>query len=111
MNTISLGGSNWENSSYSLLFAALYPLTPRLKLSTFVNLIMQPYDHRFFDGDPLILNPKRDDRLFIFGVQAAYNLYKGLDFNVHYYLIRANSNISLYDYDRHIVGCQFGYRY
>ena len=104
-------GSNWENSSYHFLLGALYPVTSRLKLSSFMEMILQPYDHQFFNGAPLIFNPKRNDRLFIFGVQAAYELYKGLEFNVHYYLVRADSNITLYDYDRHIVGCQLGYRY
>jgi tetratricopeptide (TPR) repeat protein len=104
-------GSNWDSSSYRLFLAALYPVAAKLKLNVFLDLLMQPFDHRFFDGNPFHLNPKRDDRALIFGVQATYNIYQGLDFNVHYYLVRDDSNIALYDYDRHIVGCQLGYRY
>ncbi|MBI4643748.1 MAG: hypothetical protein HY743_08530 [Deltaproteobacteria bacterium] len=104
-------GKNWDNSNYRFLLNALYPVTPRLKLNTFVEYLIAPYTHRFFDGNPADVNPKRFDHIFIFGAQAAYNIYKGLDFNVHYFLVRAYSNINLYDYDRHIVGCQIGYNY
>jgi tetratricopeptide (TPR) repeat protein len=104
-------GNNWENTSYHFLFGALYPVNDRVKLNSFVDMILQPYDHRFYNGNPLALNPKRDDRILIFGVQATYEVYQGVEFNVHYYLVRADSNIALYDYTRHIVGCQIGYRY
>jgi tetratricopeptide (TPR) repeat protein len=104
-------GKNWDNSNYRFLLAALYPLTNRLKVNTFVEYLIAPYSHRFFDGNPQDVNPKRFDNIFIFGALATYTIYKGLDFNVHYFLVKANSNINLYDYDRHIVGCQIGYNY
>jgi tetratricopeptide (TPR) repeat protein len=106
-------GSNWDNSSYRLFFAALYPVTSRLKVGASVDLILQPYDNPFFTGNPVhpVRKTGRDDQILIFGVQATYAFYKGLEFNVHYYLVRAASNVPLYDYDRHIVGAQLGYRY
>jgi hypothetical protein len=107
----STTGSNWSNSSYRFLVAALYPVTSRLKLNAFADIIIQPYDNNFFDGNLLAQNPKRKDQILIFGGQAAYTIYKGLEFNVHYFFVKANSNISLYAYDRHIVGCQLGYNY
>jgi tetratricopeptide (TPR) repeat protein len=104
-------GSNWDSSSYRLFLMALYPATARLKLSAFTDMILQPYNHRFFGGVPLTLGDKRDDKIFIFGVNVAYEIYKGIEANLHYYFIRDDSNIALYDYSRHIVGCQLGYRY
>lgn len=102
-------GSNWSNSSYRVLLAALYPLTDRLRLNPALELVYQPYDHQWFDG--LNYNGKRRDKMLILGLQAMYKLVKGLDFNVHYYFIRDNSNIALYDYDRHIIGAMLDYRY
>jgi tetratricopeptide (TPR) repeat protein len=104
-------GSNWDSSGYRLLLSALYPLTPRLKVNAFVDLLLQPFDHRYFDGIPWHHRPQREDKVLICGAQATYNLWRGLDFNVHYYYARDDSNIPLYNYFRHIVGCQLGYRY
>ena len=112
-------GSNWDSSSYRLLFAALYPVTEKLKVNAFVDLNLQPYDNAFVDGttvdnipgNPLIQSPKRLDKVFITGLQISYELYKGLDFNVHYFFTRDDSNTAIYDYSRHIVGAQVGYRY
>ena len=104
-------GQNWVNSNYRLLLAALYPLGPRLKASVFADIIFQPYDNNFFDGNPLADYPRRNDRIYIFGTQASYAIYKGLAANVHYFFIKADSNIPLYQYDRHIVGCQLAYNY
>ena len=113
------GGSNWDSSSYRLLLAVLYPVTKKLKVNAFVDLNLQPYDNYFVNGatvnnipgNPLIQYPKRLDKVIITGLQVSYELYKGLDANVHYFYIRDDSNTALYDYTRHIVGGQIGYHY
>ncbi len=112
-------GSNWNNSTYRLLLGLLYPATEKLKFNLFLDMYLQPYEHMFYNGQtttgflgsPLIVNPKRYDRTLIMGVQATYEIIKGLEFNLHYFFTRDNSNIALYDYHRHIWGCQLGYRY
>ncbi len=108
-------GSNWDSSSYRLFLMALYPFTSKLKGSTFVDMLLQPFDNRWLGAtnptSPIALHSKRYDKIFIYGVNLTYEFYKGLEFNVHYYYVRDDSNIALYDYVRHIVGCQLGYRY
>jgi tetratricopeptide (TPR) repeat protein len=112
-------GSNWDNSTYRLLVAALYPVTDRLKINAFVDMYLQPYDNVFFNGEtvdnvagaPLLPQPKRYDQVIIPGLQITYEMLKGLEFNVHYFFTRDASNVRLYSYSRHIVGCQLGYRY
>ena len=47
----------------------------------------------------------------MFGMQATYELFKGLEAGIHWYFIRDNSNINLYNYSRHIAGGQLAYRY
>jgi len=107
-------GSNWDSSTYRLFLSALVPVTSRVKVITFLDLMLQPFDHQnvaFNQEGVLVINPKRRDKLLIYGVSAAYEFYKGMEFNIHYYLIRDNSNNAAFDYYRHIVGCQLGYRY
>ncbi len=102
-------GSNWVASNYRLLLGALYPITDKLKAAAFVDLDLQPYDNHFFNGTEFV--KKRYDKILVTGLTFTYQLPKGFDFNVHYFFTRDNSNTSLYNYSRHIVGCQLGYRY
>jgi tetratricopeptide (TPR) repeat protein len=112
-------GTNWNCATYRLLFSVLYPVTDKFKINAFIDMYLQPYDHTYFSGqtldnipgNPLLPQPKRYDKMFIGGLQLTYELYKGLEFNIHYFYSRDDSNILLYDYHRHIVGCQIGYRY
>jgi len=105
------GGSNWDSSTYHLLLAALYPVTDKWKFSGFVDLAMQPFDNPWYNGNPTAINSTRLDKILMLGVQSTYEIYKGIEFNVHYYYVRDNSNLPLYDYNRHIWGAQIGYRY
>ena len=112
-------GSNWDSSTYRLLMAVLYPITEKWKYNFFLDLMHQPYDNIFYNGAtvgniagaPLLPQPHRLDQIMILGMQTTYEFLKGLEFGVHWYYIRDDSNISLYNYSRHIVGCQFNYRY
>jgi tetratricopeptide (TPR) repeat protein len=104
-------GNNWSNNSYRLFLAALYPVTSRLKASLFLDLILQPYTNNFIGSPQFLSGSPRHDQILIFGAQATYAIYKGLEANIHYYFIRDNSNVALYDYDRHLFGAQLGYRY
>jgi len=112
-------GTNWDASTYRMLLAVLYPATNKLKFNAFLDMYLQPYEHQFYSGEtvgnlagaPLVDQPHRYDKVLIIGLQATYEIVKGLEFNVHYFVTRADSNVSLYDYSRHIVGCQLGYRY
>lgn len=112
-------GSNWDSSSYNLLLSLLWPITDKLKYNVFLDLTLQPFDNNFFNGAtfgnivgaPLIPQPRRRDQILMFGMQATYELVKGLEAGVHWYFIRDNSNINLYNYSRHIAGGQLAYRY
>jgi hypothetical protein len=76
-----------------------------------VDFILQPYSNDFFDPNiNAFVNP-RNDQIVVLGLQATYNIYKGLDVNAHYFFIKDSSNKVLYDYNRHIIGAQLAYRY
>jgi len=112
-------GSNWDSTSYNLLLSALWPITDKFKYNIFLDLTNQPFDNTFYNGQtignilgaPLISNPKRLDQILMLGMQATYELVKGLEVGIHWYYIRDNSNISLYNYHRYIAGGQLAYRY
>jgi hypothetical protein len=112
-------GSNWDSSIYRLLFSVKYPITEKWDSNFILDLTYQPYDNIFYDGQtvgniagaPLLPQPHRLDQIMILGLQTTYEILKGLEFGIHWYYIRDNSNISLYNYKRYIVGCQFNYRY
>ena len=112
-------GSNWDSSSYNLLLSLLWPITEKLKYNVFLDLTNQPYENTFYNGAtvgnilgaPLIPQPKRHDMIAMVGMQASYELLKGLEASIHWYFIRDNSNINLYNYSRHIAGGQLAYRY
>ncbi|MCL4503333.1 MAG: hypothetical protein M1438_16015 [Deltaproteobacteria bacterium] len=91
------------------MLAALYPVTEKLKVNAFVDLNLQPFEHQFFNG--VGFENKRFDKTIITGLQITYNIWKGLDFNVHYFYSRDDSNTSFYNYSRHIFGAQVAYRY
>ena len=90
---------------------ALYPITPRLKVSVFLDLMLQPYNFLFYGGNPPFYEAKRYDKDLTTGLTVSYQIWKGLEGNVHYYFIRDDSNISLYNYNRHLAGVQLSYRY
>ena len=112
-------GSNWDSSSYNLLLSLLWPVTEKLKYNVFLDLTQQPFDNTFYNGAtvgnvfgaPLLPQPNRRDQILMFGMQATYELAKGLEAGIHWYFIRDNSNINLYNYSRHIAGGQLSYKY
>lgn len=112
-------GSNWDSNSYNLLLSFLWPITEKLKYNMFLDLTYQPFVNTWYNGavvgniagNPLIPQPKRRDEILMFGVQATYEFFKGMEGGIHWYFIRDNSNINLYNYSRHITGGQLAYRY
>ncbi len=104
-------GDNWSSNCYRFFFAGLYPVTSKLKTSLFVDFMLQPYVNDFTGSPQFLSGSPRNDKILILGAQATYTIYKGLEANIHYYFVRDASNVALYDYDRHIIGGQLGYRY
>ncbi len=102
-------GSNWTSSIYGVLLAALYPVTDTLRFNPSLELVSQPFDHQWFNGAEYLA--KRRDKIMVAGLQILYKFQKNFDLNLHYYYIRADSNIPLYDYDRQITGVLVEYRY
>ena len=105
------GGTNWDSTIFRLYLNALYPVTPKLKLGAFADMLLQPYNFRFLNPATFTYGNNRHDNILVLGVTATYEIYKGLEANLHYYFTRDESNKSLYDYRQNIVGFQLGYQY
>jgi hypothetical protein len=104
-------GTNWDSTSHRISLATIYPITPKLKLTPVIDCLYQPYDNKWLYGVFTTKTAFRKDLILTAGLGTTYTIYKGVELNLHYYFTRALSTIPLYDYSRHIVGCQVGYRY
>jgi len=108
---VATAGDNWDRNLYCLTLGARYPVTSRLTLRGFGEISWQPYVHVWVGDNFAAVNPRRRDTLYTLGAEASYRLWRGLEAVASWYFIRADSNIALYDYRRHLVGLQLGYRH
>jgi len=104
-------GSNWDSNLYRFGLAFLYPITDRTKVKVSADFVMQPYDNFWFNGVPLSSQRKRNDNIFVGGLDITHKIYKNFEINAHCYYVNDGSNIALYTYDRLITGVQLAYCY
>ncbi len=102
-------GRNNQGDRWHLLLNALYQVHPKINLNLFIDLGLEPYYHTYVDGSGISF-PSRDDKMLTLGAVVAFDIYKGLGCNVHYYFTRVDSNVGLYDYHRQIVGFLLSYK-
>ena len=106
-------GSNFDGVSHKFQIAMMIPATKELNLRPYLNISYQPYFHQWVNASAPGVNtyPKRRDTFVEGGIQTIYNFYKGFYAEGHYYFTVANSDISFYTYNRHVLGGTLGYRY
>lgn len=102
-------GSNDDGSKILMMLNASYQPHPRIKLNPFISLGIEPYNNRYTDG--ITTQSARNDTILNIGAIATFNVYKWIDFNVHYYFTKDWSNVNLYAYDRHMVGGLLSFTY
>lgn len=102
-------GSNNDGSKILMMLNAFYQPHKRIKLNPFISLGIEPYNNQYFNG--ITRQSARNDTILNIGAIATVNLYKWIDFNVHYYFTHEWSNINLYAYDRHMVGGLLSFTY
>ena len=97
------GSSNNNTGSRIHLFAnAVFKPRPKIALQGFIDLELQPYVNGYFDG--VTTSSARNDTILNLGAVVTYNITKRVGINGHYYFTRDWSNVSLYSFDRHMVG-------
>ncbi len=91
-------GNNWQYSGNKVGLGFLYPFWDKFKISANGEIFFQN-----FDKTNTIFARKRKDQVYTWGTFLAYEVVKNLELQVRYNYVKDSSNLSVYDYDRHIV--------
>lgn len=100
-------GSNLDNNSHRFSANVNFPfVTDSLLLQFGTNALIQDYQniHTIFEK-------KRKDQIFQAFAGLSWNFYKNFALLAHYNFTRTESNIEIYEYDRHITTLGIEYRY
>jgi tetratricopeptide (TPR) repeat protein len=100
-------GKNWANLGSRFLFSLLIP--EPVRKTDFVlsgDFLLQHYKNTHS-----VFGVKRKDETFTISATLLAELVKGLNLNLQYSYIRADSNIAVYDYDRNIYTAGLEYRF
>ena len=100
-------GRNWDNIGNRLSLGLLIPnLIKQINLVLSGDAFLQNYQHV-----NTVFEEKRNDRTYTASATLLRELFKGMYINLQYSYTRADSNISVYDYDRNIYTAGIEYRF
>lgn len=91
-------GSNWGNSGNRFNASLLSPVTK--DLSVIINGDVFIQDYRNVNS---YYGIKRKDTTYLAGVALVYEILKGFTLNLQYVYMKDDSNITIYNYDRHLI--------
>jgi hypothetical protein len=100
-------GKNWANIGNRFIINCLIPdLIKNTRLILAGDIFLQDYKYT-----NTVFEKKRNDDTYTVSVTAITEIVKALYLNLQYSHIRADSNISVYDYSRNIYTTGFEYRF
>lgn len=100
-------GSNLDNNGHHFSANVNFPLiTDSLLLQCGINGLIQNYQNRH-----TVFEKKRKDRRYQATAGLSWNFYKTFALLAHYNFTHVDSNIGIYEYDRHITTIGVEYRY
>jgi len=99
-------GKNWEYLGHKIGASALYPFWDKFRLSLSGEVFLQN-----FDNTHTIYQKKREDQTYTVGTMFTYEIIKNLELQVRYTYVKEESNLDIYDYNRHIVSTGLQYKY
>jgi hypothetical protein len=102
-------GSNWENSGHKFTANTLYPIRNNLQLQASAEIFLQDFKNE--STITAFNNAKRKDRIYTGTLGLVWILNKYVSFTASYTGTRADSNIFIYDYDRHVFSTGVEFRY
>ncbi len=99
-------GRNWENTGNELGLNILLPLTETTRLMVSGDVFSKDYlrTHSTY-------NKKRQDAIYTAGISLMWRVYGGLDLIVRYGHTTAESNISVYEYNRNVYSAGLEYSF
>lgn len=99
-------GRNWENTGNLLDLNLLLPLTKTIRLTMSGDLLSQNYSQTHST-----YNTKREDATYTGRVSLMWKVYERLDLILRYLHTTAESNISVYEYNRNVYSAGFEYSF
>ncbi len=99
-------GVNWEYWGTKAGATILYPFWDKFKLSVSGEFFLQD-----FENTHTVFGKERNDQTYTAGALFSYEIVKNLELQVGYTFVKQQSNIGIYEYDRHIAsaGAQFSF--
>jgi tetratricopeptide (TPR) repeat protein len=97
-------GRNWENTGNQVLLNLLLPVIDKWSVTVLGSMFFQDYLHTNTS-----FGVKRSDRTYYGAVGVRWEVLNGLNLNFQYSYTHADSNISVYEYNRNIynVGLEY----
>ncbi|MCM8774861.1 MAG: tetratricopeptide repeat protein [Candidatus Omnitrophica bacterium] len=99
-------GNNWENFGNRFSLGWLVPFWKRFKASANAEFYTQEYDHThsfFFQ--------QRRDKTYSLSSLLSYEFLKNTELQFQYTYINSQSNVSIYDYSRHVLSSAVQYKF
>lgn len=91
-------GKNWIYSGNKLGLSLLYPIMEKLNLNAGGEMYLQG-----FENIHTTFNKKRDDKLYNLNTMLTYRIYEDVDIQLQYIYMQADSNISVYGYNKNML--------
>ncbi len=103
-------GEYWDATNYILSTNFLYPLSEKLNIQMGIDLEKDDFDNSQPSiGEGAGSYKVREDNLFTPSIALTYNFSEYIDFIIQYQYTRSDSNIPVFDYNRHVtmLGLEF----
>lgn len=97
-------GTNWENTGHKINAGLFAPLTDKVRFTIALEAYQQDYKYTNTAFDI-----KRKDTTYTGTGMVMWNIYKTLSLNIQYSHTTADSNITVYGYNRNIYSAGFEY--
>jgi len=101
--TVEADGDNWDRESVLGAAVARVPLGSRLALT--LSGVMEDVE---YDNPHSFFNEARQDTIFTTSADLTFRAAGPWEFWLLYNFTRADSNLPLYEYDRHVIGAGLG---
>ena len=102
-------GNNWSNNGHRLSVNGILPLSKTLKLQLGAEILRQDYKNE--STIPAFNKATRRDTTYTGSAGLIWDINRNVSLMVQYTGIRADSNIFLYDYNRHVFSAGAEFRF
>lgn len=102
----SATGSDWDFTAHHVGAAFFTPIAWKVTTFVFADFIFD----KDFDNVDSVLGIRRDDWSQNYGIQFSRPVQEYVTIRIHYSFLRNASNISVFEYNKHVVGTTVSFR-